>query len=94
MGFFAGLLPGLLLGVLIGFSVTTIARHARELAKALVKGGLVLADALARLGRALRARFGALVAEARSDLDKSAELDDSRPPPRRQPPRGFGGPFG
>ncbi len=95
MGFLAGLLPGLLVGVLIGFTMTTIARHARELAKGLIKLGLLLGDGLGKVGRSLQARLGELVAEARSDLDRQADVEGALPPERRgpQPPRGPGGPF-
>ena len=94
MSFIAGLLPGLLIGVVIGFTVTTIARHAREVAKALVKGALLVGDGLSELGRRLGAHLGELVAEARSDLERPDELGDAIPPPRNEPPtHRFGGPF-
>lgn len=99
MAFVAGLLPGLLLGVAIGLVGTVIVRHSRPLLKALVKGGVLVADGLGIVWGKLRAQFGALVAEARSELARpsgagsqaSAWSKDETEPPA--PAGRLGGPY-
>jgi len=79
MRFLGGLLPGLFIGIALGLSGTAIARHARLVAKVLVKAGIVAGAAVGRLFRGVRVRFAALVAEARAELAQAEE--DREPEP-------------
>lgn len=78
MQFLLGLLPGLFIGIALGLTGSIIGRNARPVVKGLVKAGIVVGGALAKLFAAARVRFVALVAEARADLakaDKEKEPD-------------------
>jgi|GEM_PF-2265273 NhaP-type Na+/H+ or K+/H+ antiporter len=79
MRFLVGLLPGLLIGIALGLTGTALVRHARPVAKALVKASIVTGSALGALVARARGRVAVLISEARAELaqareEKEAEL--------------------